>query len=58
MLDFSKEDCDGAYLGVQYPSVVTDGKEIAVLVRAALNHADNFPDANYLLFLKTTEEEK
>ncbi len=57
VLDFSKEDCDGAYLGVQYPSVVTDGKEIAVLVRAALNHADNFHDANYLLFLKTTGED-
>ena len=57
ILDFSREDCDGVYIGVQYPSFFINGKEVSVLIRAALNHADNFHDANYLLFCKTTLED-
>lgn len=58
ILNYSKEDFDGAYIGIQYPSFSIDHNEISVLVRAALNYADNFHDANYLLFYKTNWEEE
>ena len=53
ILDFSGEDYDGVYTGVQYPSFFMERNEVSILIRAALNRADNFHDANYLLFCRT-----
>lgn len=50
ILDFSSEDFDGVYIGVQYPSFFFENNAVNVLVRAAINNADNFHDANYILF--------
>ena len=54
ILDYSSVDCDGVYIGVQYPSFFVENNTVNVLVRAAINNADNFHDANYILFC--TEE--
>ena len=49
-----RSDAHPAQVGFQYPFLITEGKQVLLMIRSAYNGAHSYHDSNYMLFVKET----